>query len=311
MASLNIAVVGENAQKRAEAAHALGKKSSEDDLAFYHTVFQGKIISAIDSCAYPQKLSSLLQAIELADWTLVLADAPSPTLGEIIVALDLLGAKTVFAGALDFGPLIGKTSLKESPCFSSVDEAKEFLLQQEPERQQGGALVLIDHCFEVKGVGTVALGVVKRGGVNVHDKLASSPLGREIEVKSMQKNDADVKAAEAGDRVGLSIKNAKAEEVERGTVLSRQELAAKKEIACEVSVSKFSRAPVISGASFHLMAGLQFEPCVVECVSEIRPGASGAAKIILQKPVCVVSGEKMLLCDLNAKGPRALACCTA
>ncbi|MFA6036405.1 MAG: EF-Tu/IF-2/RF-3 family GTPase, partial [Candidatus Micrarchaeia archaeon] len=256
MASLNIAILGEKPEARAAAAAMLGKKGAVDDLGFYHTVFQGKIVSAIDPAAYPAKLACMMQALGLVDRALVVADAPSAALGEAIVALDVLGMKAAFAGELDFAPFIEKTGLKGSNVFASVGEAKDWVLAQESARQEGEALAYIDHCFDVKGVGTVALGVVKRGAVRVHDKLKLMPSGRDVEVRSIQMNDADVKESFSGDRVGLCIKGVKSEEVGRGEVVCAAgvQVLGLKEFECEISAVRFLKEPIEAGV-YHLSAG--------------------------------------------------------
>ncbi|VVC02830.1 Elongation factor 1-alpha [Candidatus Burarchaeum australiense] len=331
MPSLNIVVLGEKPEARAAAAAMLGKKGSADDLAFHHTVVQGKIVSAVDPTAYPEKLACMMQALNLADHALVLADEITPSLGESIVALDLLGLKAVFVSENEMiGKLIENTGLKGSPVFASVPEARDYLMEQESgagasgtegggSAEADGAVVLIDHCFEVKGIGTVALGIVKSGVVNVHDKLRSVPLGREIEVRSIQMNDQDVKEAGTGGRVGIALKGAKAEEIGRGEVFCSAGGAAgaggvgvgagvepAKIFKCEVSAVKFAKAPLESGA-YHLSAGLQFEPCKLECQGQIKPGETAKAKIACEKPIALEKAGRLVLCNLNAKGVRVLA----
>lgn len=307
MASLNIAILGDNAEKRASAAHEFGKKGSIDDIAFYHTVFQGKVISTIDPCTYPDKLRALLQAVNLVDYALVLVEEPTPVLGEIIVCLELLGLKSVFVTDRDLTPFISNTSLKDSKIFATVQEARTFLYSQEVPLVEGKAYALIDHCFDVKGVGTVALGVLKRGRISVHDTITAYPLGRGIEIKSIQKNDEDVKEVFSGDRFGFSIKNAKAGEVDRGTVLSANAIEVRKEFECEITVTKFYRGSVKNEEALHLNIGLQLEPVMVKCDSEILPGKSGRARIISEKPLALEENERMLLCNLNGKGLRVMA----
>ena len=304
MSSLNIAVLGEDVERRAAAAQAIGKKGTVDDISFYHTVFQGKIITAVDPLAYPAKFPVLLQTLCLSDMALVVADKPSPVLGEIIVTLDLLSMKAVFLSEFDLKPLIAPTSLKESHIFSEMQNAKEFLFSQESSPVTGSTLIPLDHCFEVKGVGTVALGIVKRGEVAVHDKIIAYPSGKEIEVKSIQKNDDDVKSALSGDRVGLALKNAKSDEMPRGTVLSKEEMRVEKEFPCEITALKFAKEPLVNDEALHISAGLQFEPCRLEVGEEIKPGATGKGVIRAEKPIAFLKGDNLLLCDLNAKALR-------
>ncbi|VVB67664.1 Elongation factor 1-alpha [Candidatus Norongarragalina meridionalis] len=302
MTALNIAVLGADSAKRAEAAQSIGKKANVDDMGFYHTVFQGKIVSAIDPIAYPDKLSVLSQTLALSDVAMVLADVPSPALGEIIVALDILKMPAVFVSQMDLTPFISKTSLKDSKIFTDVHEAKNHLLSLDISRPPGTSEILVDHCFEVKGVGTVVLGVVKRGAIAVHDTMMAHPLEREIEIKSIQRNDVDSKNAETGDRVGLCVKNAKAGEIDRGTLLANDGIAAK-DFTCELTAVSFLRSPVTSG-TYHLGAGTQFEPVKFE--GEVAPGASASVKMSAEKPIALMRGEAALLCNLNAKGLRVV-----
>jgi selenocysteine-specific translation elongation factor len=304
MPSMNIAVLGEDAERRASAAQALGKRGTVDDISFYHTVFQGKIITAIEPLAYPVKFPVLPQVLDLSEVALVVADKPSPILGEIIVALDILGMKSVFLSSVDLKPLLAQTSLKGSAIFSGIQEAREFLFAQESPCTRGDTLVHLDHCFEVKGVGTVALGIVKRGEIGVHDRITAYPAGKEIEVKSIQKNDEDVNSAGCGDRVGLALKNVKAGEIARGTVLSKEKICVEEKFACELNALKFAKEPLMNGEAFHLSAGLQFEPCRLEVLEEIKAGERGKGVIKTEKPVAFLKEEKLLLCDLNAKGLR-------
>ncbi len=306
MPNLNICILGKDPAERAAAAQSIGKKGSTDDLGFYHTVYSGKIVSVIDPIAYPAKLSVLVQTLYLADHAMVLAQSPSAELGEIIVALDSLGTvKPVFVTELDLGPLLKGTSLEGSKTFATVAEAKAYLIEQESAAPQGPAEVALDHCFEVKGVGTVALGIVKQGTVNIHDKLQALPLGKEVEVKSIQMNDADVKISGAGGRVGFSLKGTKSEEIPRGTVLVREGWKTGKEWNLSVNVSKFQKVPLATNV-FHISAGLQFEPASISTAAEIAPGKNGTLTLSCEKVLALKPCERMLLCNLNAKGLRII-----
>ncbi len=313
MSSVNIAVLGEDATGRAAAAASLAKKSTVDDLGFYHTVFQGKIVNVVDASAYPAKVSALLQSIVLADCSVVVADKLSPSLGETIVALDLLNAKAVFVSdSVDFASLLSKTAnLGASKVFTDFEEAKNFLLAQESAASnEGGAVTLVDHCFEVKGVGTIALGFVARGTARVHDEFVSHPSGKGVSVRSIQMNDADVQSAPAGSRIGFALKGAESKDVKRGAVFAKpDDSSAKtaKEFDCEIAVAKFSKQAIENEAVLHLAAGLQFEPCAVKCDAPITPGKSGKARIVVDKPIALDGKQGMVLCDLNAKALRVLA----
>ncbi|MGC9114312.1 MAG: hypothetical protein ACP5IG_04520, partial [Candidatus Micrarchaeia archaeon] len=94
MSSLNIAVVGEDAALRESICKELAKKGSSDEIAFYNSIYQGKIITCLDPVQFPQKIASLVFSLSLSNYCVLAANAVSPAVGEAIIALDLLGKKS-------------------------------------------------------------------------------------------------------------------------------------------------------------------------------------------------------------------------
>lgn len=74
-------------------------------------------------------------------------------------------------------------------------------------------VVYVDRAFNVKGVGLVVLGFALTQ-VSVHDKLIALPMGKEVEVRSIQVLDEDQESVLPGTRVGLALRNVRLEEVE-------------------------------------------------------------------------------------------------
>ena len=100
------------------------------------------------------------------------------------------------------------------------DKIKEELANFSVEKKDGSTSIVIDHTFDVKGVGTVALGKVLSGKITQYDKINHYPSEIEAMVKSIQMHDDDVKESVSPARVGLSLKNIKHDEITRGDVLS-------------------------------------------------------------------------------------------
>jgi selenocysteine-specific elongation factor len=88
-----------------------------------------------------------------------------------------------------------------------------------PRRSEGGPLYMaVDHCFPIKGQGTVLTGTVLSGAVGVNDVVELPELGEQRKVKSMQMFHRPVKAAAQGDRVALCVTSLDAKAIERGIV---------------------------------------------------------------------------------------------
>ena len=97
---------------------------------------------------------------------------------------------------------------------------KQEILKFKPNSIPGKTRIVIDHCFDVKGVGTVVLGKVTQGTVKQYDNLKLLPSGAEVMVKSIQMHDDPVKDATCPARVGLSIKGASVDDISRGDYIS-------------------------------------------------------------------------------------------
>jgi len=66
-------------------------------------------------------------------------------------------------------------------------------------------LFSIDHCFQIKGQGTILTGTVLSGMVKVGDTIELPALKQDKKIKSMQMFRKPVQAAKQGDRVGICV----------------------------------------------------------------------------------------------------------
>ncbi len=282
--SINVCVLG---QGRNEFCRSIAKPSQPEDFTMFNTNYHGRLINLVEPTRYPEKISALVNSVFLSDFTVFFAGEANAELGEQIVLLDLMGAKGCFVSDLDLAPFTKGTSLERWPIIDSESARKLVLEELQPPKRDGDAIVFVDHSFEVKGVGSVLLGVVHRGKVKVHDSLISFPGGKELEVKSIQKNDVDVAEAEASDRLGIGMKKLKSDDVPRGSVLSNRPLKIVGELENKIEFSKFSAKDSTSLHAFHC---LQSVPCKAE-----------GGKIILEKELALVPGLLIVFCDLNKK----------
>lgn len=110
--------------------------------------------------------------------------------GEQIIALDVLKKKR---GLLSHSyevdrdklvTMIKGTVVEQYKLVEGQDLKKEMDVL-EPISQDGTTRIPIDHCFDVKGVGTVILGKVTQSKVKAYDKLKLLPKGSEVLIKSI------------------------------------------------------------------------------------------------------------------------------
>ncbi|OQR84287.1 selenocysteine-specific elongation factor [Achlya hypogyna] len=125
-----------------------------------------------------------------------------------------------------------------------------------PQRSSAGPLCYaIDHCFPLRGKGTVLTGTVLAGAVAVNDTIAIPILGTEKKVKSLQMFHANVERAVQGDRVGIRLHGLDAAALERGLAITPKSLAFVRNLVMRVHPVRFFSLASESGAKVHVTVG--------------------------------------------------------
>mgnify|MGYP003319440941 CR=1 FL=1 len=205
MKSVNFVILGEQS-----IANDFGKKGTVTDLTLYDRKESDIIRTWIAPNGFPEKIQPLFQAIYIAEYAILYVASLDKFTGEQIIALDALGKKEgILSHSYDvdesrLNTMIKGTVLENYKIIDSSnlkDEMMKFPVIQNDAQTH----IVIDHCFDVKGVGTVALGKVISGKVSQYDKLLHLPSKTEVLVKSIQMHDDDVKESVSPARVGLSL----------------------------------------------------------------------------------------------------------
>jgi selenocysteine-specific translation elongation factor len=155
-----------------------------------------------------------MQAINISEYAILNVTKIDKYLGEQIIALDSMDFKDGFilhsyeVDEQKLKALIKNTSVSNFKFLDSIDQLKQEMDRLESRGYDDGSsppIIPIDHAFDVKGVRTVVLGVVKQGVVKVYDQLKIMPSGKDIVVKSIQMHDDPVDESKSPARVGLAI----------------------------------------------------------------------------------------------------------
>jgi selenocysteine-specific translation elongation factor len=182
---------------------------------------------------------------------------------------------------------------------------REALLNKAAQKEvSAGSLsfgtVPVDHAFNVKGVGTVALGVVVNGIIQKHEDMRVLPGNMTAQIRSIQKHDDDFESASRGDRVGLALRNVEVEDVERGVVLtSDPSIKSSTSIKARVSLVNYWPSPLKSGMVLHLGHWMQFIICRVESVSDDGDWHQPILSLALEKELMHISGDQAVLTYLE------------
>ena len=221
MRHLTVGVFGDEALGK-----ELGKKGTLTDIAMYNRKTDDCVFTFMSPVE--DKLTAKSQIASVIDAAIVVFSQLTRELGETIIMLDSVGVTRWVAVTTAYVMPDQIASLTKNTTIKSLQVEQrepgkilELLNQINPVRDSNSpVLVVVDHSFSVKGVGEVVLGFVKRGPVKKYDKLTLLPAGKEVLVRSIQVQDEDWEAADAGTRIGLAIKGANLEELERGSILT-------------------------------------------------------------------------------------------
>ncbi len=270
----------------------LAKAGTINDIAIHnHASSEGVLTYA---CAASDKVQTLLQVVGMSDFPVIWLSSLTAAIGEQMVALDAAGFTQgiIVSDGVPEEQIrsITKGSALESfrVMSNDINGLRQAILETRLSTNVESQLwIPVDNYFEVKGVGTVVLGLVKKGRMKKYDTLRIEPLGKEVMVKGIQSQDKDVLETEAHMRVGLNIKGAVAAELKRGYVMCRESKVSK-EITATFSKSRYAKEAVEKGSQLFIAAGLQV---VVASVKGVQDG-----KLILQleQPIAYQAGQRCI-----------------
>ncbi|XP_048212321.1 selenocysteine-specific elongation factor isoform X2 [Perognathus longimembris pacificus] len=167
---------------------------------------------------------------------------------------------TKFQGA-PILPVAAKPGGPEAPDTEApqgISELIEVLKSQIsiPQRDPSGPFLMsVDHCFSIKGQGTVMTGTVLAGSVSLGDSVEIPALKVVRKVKSMQMFHTPVTAAMQGDRLGLCVTQFDPKLLERGLVCAPDTLPTVHAALISVEKIPYFRGPLHTKAKFHITVG--------------------------------------------------------
>ena len=200
-----VAVLSDKPELRESFCKSIGKEESRNEIAFYSADHEGKRITLMDPVGYPEKIQPLLNAVAMSDLSVVLVDALTPKIGEIMVALNSLKSEKGIIVSKAALPLAG-TTLEKFEKVQDLEAAKAKLLSMPGGEAGENVLALVERTDAVKSVGNVAHGVLKSGKLKKADKLFLLPEKKEVEVRSLSLSGAEKEEVEPGSLFSMAYK---------------------------------------------------------------------------------------------------------
>jgi selenocysteine-specific translation elongation factor len=304
--SINFVVVGDYTQ----IADELGKKGTTTDLSIYDRKTQDAIYTWTVPVTFPDKIQSLMQAVNIADYAILNVTKIDKYLGEQVLALDavnMTGGFVLHSYEVDeeeLKKLIKNTAISNYQFLDNTNQLKQEISKLEPKSVHGECIIQIDHAFNVKGVGTVLLGVIKQGSVKTFDRLKILPSGKDILVKSIQMHDDPVSESKSPARVGLAVKGVDAEDISRGDVLcppdSQILKLATEDISAGFEKSPYYKGNITENQTYIISIGVQIKPV------KIRHIDTNKIEMIPEKSLAYFSGQSYALLKPDNSGLRII-----
>lgn len=272
-----------------DVAAEFGKKGTVTDISLYDRKESDIIKTWVTPNGFPEKIQPLLQAINLAEFVIFFVDKLDKFTGEQIIALDSLKKeKGILSHSfeVDESKLISmiKGTVIEKYLKVEPDKIKEEMNKIEPIIKEGQAEMVVDHCFDVKGVGTVILGKVTVDKIKQYDNLKLYPQGSDVLIKSIQMHDDPVSESISPARVGLAVKGVKPDDVGRGDIISQEgAVLVNSDIQLDFTKSPFYKSEISEGQMCLVSVGLQIKAAKFSSINPL--------KLAFEKPIAYHAGD--------------------
>jgi len=292
-------------------ASSLAKKGTISDIALYsHTSSEG-VVTYVCPNSESNKIQPLLECLNMIDFPVIVVNELTKEIGEIIIAVSEMAFDKGFfiaASGMD-EPIRSLTKGTVLENFTFVDEnaLRVEIMKigndiRRPDKAEDPLIMPIDNCFKVKGVGTIALGIVRSGVIKKHDKVMIEPFGKEATVKGIQSQDNSLEEAVAGMRLGVNLRGVEPEGIDRGFIICGKENKIIKSSELKVSLkrNKFFKQELKENTSVMINVGLQTVSCDVKSVNGEKIALSAS------QPVAYTDGQRFILASSNDIMPRII-----
>ncbi len=297
--SVNFVVLGEQT-----IANDFGKKGTATDITLFDRKDSDIIRTWVIPNGFPDKIQPLFQAVNLAEHVIFYVGNLDRFTGEQIIALNLMKKRdgiishTYEVDENRLNSMIKGTVLEQYKKVNSA-EIKQEINKIKSISKDGPVKIVVDHCFDVKGVGTVVLGKVIQGKVKQYDNLKLLPAKIDVMIKSIQMHDDTVQEAISPARVGLSIKGAKVEDISRGDYICEADSEQiQTEIELDFVQNPFYKGEITENQMCLVSLGLQVKAAKF---SSIKP-----VKLTLDKPIVYTKNEICILLKPESQNIRIL-----
>ncbi|HET6174320.1 MAG TPA: selenocysteine-specific translation elongation factor [Gaiellales bacterium] len=286
----------------------------------------GRSLSVVDVPGHERFVRTMISGatgIDLALIAVACDDGVMPQTREHVAILELLGVRTavvaltkrdlvddegadlaradaedLLEGTALAGAAIVETSVRTGAGLDDLREALDQAAAAVEPRPSGGATRLpIDRAFTLRGIGTVVTGTLWSGTLAAGDRLALSPGGGEVRVRSLQVHDQPVESAQAGRRVAAGLVG-----VERSAIPSGASLVTPDTLPesyrLDVDLRALPGGPGVKhGGHAHVLIGTASVEARIALLEAgaLAAGTAGLAQLRLRERVAAARGDRVIV----------------
>lgn len=238
-----------------------------------------------------------------------------------VVALtktDLVDLDRAVEAQLEVEALLEDTPLAGAEVFpvacttgAGIPALRARLLAEAAAHRAGGESghdafrLAVDRSFSLAGAGTIVTGSVVAGAVRAGEGVLLLPGGQRARVRAIHSANRAVESAVAGDRCALNLAGpgVSREAIGRGDwVVDPAQGAATRRADAQLSLLATERAPLRhwTPVLLHHGAGQVAARVVLLEPETLRPGDSGLAQLVLERPLPLRHGDRIVLRDTTA-----------
>ena len=226
-----------------------------------------------------------------------------------IVALskiDAVDEETAEIAQLDVEELLEETGISAPiiPVSGTTGDGVDALLQaldglaaEGVATRREGELVRmpVDRAFVLKGIGVVVTGTLWTGEIRPGDQLLTST-GYRPRVRGVQNHGLPAESAQAGARTALDLSGIDASEIQAGDVLLSRLVTETRLFDARVRLLE-SAKPLRHGVLVRLHHGTRSTNARIRTLDsgDVRPGESVLARLRLEDPLVLLSGDHFVL----------------
>mgnify|MGYP001560125595 CR=1 FL=1 len=156
----------------------------------------------------------------------------------------------------------------------------------------------VDRVFSISGFGTIVTGTVISGEIEEGQTVMIYPSKLMSKIRGIQVHDDQVKTAQAGQRCALNITNVKTKEIDRGDVISIENVMEPSlMVDCRLYYLKSTSKPLVNRQRVRLYHGTSEIICrvIILDTQEISPGEEAYVQLRLEKPLTAQRNDRFVI----------------